>query len=267
MRKYLWNLIMLGILTMFVPFIFGSYFYLFLKLLPLVIVICIIVSILNGIGKVSEEVKKQKKIKEENRTIEEILGYNKDDEERREREKWERNKSNLGNRIDFLYDEGLNEEQIFNEYTKNFKELNISQEEKNELSSIIKERKEYVKYPFKINLNRLSDMNFNLYILKEIKKKKNREIFIMYMKKNKELNLTEEEKKKILKEIKKDPKNEFLNLIFDLKCSLNKTDEEIFDMYMKRIKELNLNEEQKNTLLKIIKNPLDYMFDDFYLEF
>jgi len=138
---------MLGILTMFVPFIFGPYFYLFLKLLPLVIVIWIIVSILNGIGKVSEEVKKQKKIKEENRTIEEILGYNK---ERREREEWERNKSNLGNRIDFLYDEGLNEEQIFDEYTKNFKEINISQEEKNELSSIIKERKEYVKYPFKI---------------------------------------------------------------------------------------------------------------------
>ena len=260
MRKYLWNLIMLGILTMFVPFIFGPYFYLFLTLLPLVIVIWIIVSILNGIGKVSEEVKKQKKIKEENRTIEEIVGYNKDDEER-----WERNKSNLGNRIDFLYDEGLNEEQIFNEYTKKFKELNISQEEKNELSSIIKERKEYVKDPFKINLNRLSDMNFNLYILKEIKKKKNREIFIMYMKKNKDLNLTEEEKKKILKEIKKDQKNEFLDLTFDLKYSLNKTDEEIFDMYMKRIKELNLNEEQKNTLLKIIKNPLD--FDGFDLEF
>ena len=264
MRKYLWNLIMLGILTMFVPFIFGPYFYLFLKLLPLVIVIWIIVSILNGNGKVSEEVKKQKKIKEENRTIEEILGYNK---ERKEREEWERNKSNLGNRIDFLYDEGLNEEQIFDEYTKNFKEINISQEEKNELSSIIKERKEYAKYPFKINLNRLSDMNFNLYILKEIKKKKNREIFIMYMKKNKDLNLTEEEKKKSLKEIKKDPKNDFLDLIFYLKRSLNKTDEEIFDMYMKRIKELNLNEEQKNTLLKIIKNPFDYMFDDFDLEF
>ena len=79
--------------------------------------------------------------------------------------------------------------------------------------------------------------------------------------------LTEEEKKKILKEIKKNPKNDFLDLIFYLKRSLNKTDEEIFDMYMKRIKELNLNEEQKNTLLKIIKNPLDYMFDDFDLEF